>query len=393
MPGAGDDAEQLVEERHRVPAQARRRRPGHRRPGRADDAADHHGDVDPVAPALHEGHDLAVVVGGSAGMDGQRRALRGVRRLDQVGCRRLLGDGGAGREEEPRQFRNQPVVEGGRRDEAMAHGDGRDRLGRPRRRAAEGAADDLELLERGRALGDGVRLADRDEDRLAADLAHGGDCLGELLSGRRADDEDRVDLVVPQGVGGLGGARKALDRRGHHVVVAQDALGEQRVRRQAVNDADGMARQVRDFRNAAALDGHQHGRVLVQDRHRLGVRRDADVAAHDGEVGAIGSDRLGALSRVGGRHDLQADLLTFAEEVVAKRADEPRILARGGPDGDPQHRRALDPLIGDEAQGEAGKTDGEPEEKIAAHPVEGGTGRADTQGEAAAACGRGPGRR
>ena len=98
-------------------------------------------------------------------MDRQRRALRRVRRLDLVRERHLLGERRAGREEEPGQLGNDLVVERSSGDEAVADAERLDGLGRPRRRAAEGAAHDLEALEHGRALGDGVRLADRDEDR------------------------------------------------------------------------------------------------------------------------------------------------------------------------------------------------------------------------------------
>ena len=132
-------------------------------------------------------------------MDRQRRAFRGARPFDAVGERHLAGQGRPHGEEEARDLGHGVVVELRLRHEAMADAERRHALGRAGRRAAERAAHDLEQFEQRRALGDGLGLGDRDEDRRPpAGLNHGRDGLGHRTPGEGADGKDGIDAAGAQ---------------------------------------------------------------------------------------------------------------------------------------------------------------------------------------------------
>ncbi len=142
---------------------------------------------------------------------------------------------------------------------------------RRRRVAAERAGVDIDGIENRIALGDALGLADRDEGRRLAVDGGGGDRVGDGVAGRRAGDENHIDLVVADG----GGERARIDRRdrdlvARHAVVPQDEVEQVRVRLGPGHDADTAAGELRDFVERVGRGGGGRGH---RRHHRCPRRR------------------------------------------------------------------------------------------------------------------------
>ncbi len=140
-----------------------------------------------------------------------------------------------------------------------------------------------------------------------------------------------------------------------HAVLLQDHLEQIDIGLGAADHADAASGKLHDLgdlrRRLLAFDlgrrrHPQHGDVLAQCRHRLGIFRHVEIAADDGEIGLALRQRLGARPGAIGLHRAQTDLAARRDKGLRQGLDHLDVFAVGRADRDPQRHRAHRKVIG-----------------------------------------------
>ena len=227
-------------------------------------------------------------------------------------------------------------------------------------RAAEGAGGNFRRLVHRVVLRNRLGRIDREEGRRTAIARRCRDRIRGDLAVDRSSGEIGVRLLVTDGVRGFGRRKlNDLDLARIHAILLQDHLEQIDIGLGAADDADTMSGELGDFRDlrrgllALGLAGRrhpQHGDVLAQRCHGLGIPGYVEIASDNGEIGLALTEQRGTGQGAVGRHRAQPELtVLLVVQRLRQRLNHPQVVAVGRTDRDPQgHRPHRKVIAGDQ---------------------------------------------